>query len=161
MARAIPQFLISQALFLLVLFGGDKVSASQSVDGNPGKIEVFSTADIQLDGTPSFFNSKNLSEVELQIYQLDGIQQFETKLSSDLPTDPDQSKQISLQRIQQLDEKTMAAVQNAAVGVAKAMQYGVYRYPAIVFDGQAVVYGLTDLNIALDHYRAWRAGARP
>ena len=161
MARAIPQFFISQVLFLLVLFGGDKVSASQSVDGNPGKIEVFSTTDIQLDGTPSFFNSKNLSEIELQIYQLDGIQRFEAKLSSNLPTDPNRSKQIAVQRIQQLDEQTMAAVQNAAVGIAKAMQYGVDRYPAIVFDGEAVVYGLTDLRIALNHYQVWWAGARP
>ena len=122
---------------------------------------MFSTTDIQLDGTPSFFNSKNLSEIELQIYQLDGIQHFETQLSSNLPIDPDHSKQIALKRIQQLDEQTMAAVQNAAVGLAKAMQYGVGRYPAIVFDGEAVVYGLTDLSSALDHYRTWQAGARP
>ena len=122
---------------------------------------MFSTTDIQLDGTPSFFDSKNLSEIELQIYQLDGIQRFEAKLSSNLPTDPDRSKQIAVQRIQQLDEQTMAAVQNAAVGLAKAMQYGIDRYPAIVFDGKAVVYGLTDLNSALDHYRTWREGTRP
>ena len=121
---------------------------------------MFSTTDIQLDGTPSFFNSKNLSEIELQIYQLDGIQRFEAKLSSNLPTDPNRSKQIAVQRIQQLDEQTMAAVQNAAVGLAKAMQYGVDRYPAIVFDGEAVVYGLTDLSSALDHYRTWQAGTR-
>ena len=122
---------------------------------------MFSTTDIQLDGTPSFFNSKNLSEIELQIYQLDGIQRFEAKLSSNLPTDPNRSKQIAVQRIQQLDEQTMAAVQNAAVGLAKAMQYDINRYPAIVFDGEAVVYGLTDLSSALDHYRTWRVGARP
>jgi integrating conjugative element protein (TIGR03757 family) len=99
--------------------------------------------------------------IELQFYELDGIQRFETQLSNNLPTDPNQSKQIALQRIQQLDKRAMAAVQNAAVGVAKAMQYGVDRYPAIVFDGEAVVYGLTDLSSALDHYRAWRAGGRP
>ena len=122
---------------------------------------MFSTTDIQLDGTPSFINTKNLSEIELQIYQLDGIQRFEAKLSSNLPTDPNRSKQIAVQRIQQLDEQTMAAVQNAAVGLAKAMQYGIDRYPAIVFDGKAVVYGLTDLNSALDHYRTWRAGVQP
>ena len=66
-----------------------------------------------------------------------------------------------LQRIQQLDEQTTTAIQNAAVGLAKAMQYGIDRYPAIVFGGEVVVYGLTDLNAALDHYRTWRAGTRP
>ena len=99
--------------------------------------------------------------IDLQVYKLDGIQLFETQLSNNLPTNPDQSKQIALQRIQQLDKRAMAAVQNAAVGLAKAMQYGVDRYPAIVFDGKAVVYGMTDLSIALDHYRTWQAGGRP
>ncbi|MCB1873981.1 MAG: TIGR03757 family integrating conjugative element protein [Gammaproteobacteria bacterium] len=99
--------------------------------------------------------------IDLQVYELDGIQRFETQLSSNLPTNPDRSKQIAMQRIQQLDEQAMAAVKNTAVGLAKAMQYGVDRYPAVVFDGEVVVYGMTDINSALDHYRAWRAGARP
>ncbi len=54
----------------------------------------------------------------------------------------------------------MAAIQNAAVGLAKAIQYGVDRYPAIVFGGEVVVYGLTDLSPALDHYQAWQAENR-
>ncbi|MCP4040978.1 MAG: DUF1525 domain-containing protein, partial [Gammaproteobacteria bacterium] len=44
---------------------------------------------------------------------------------------------------------------------AKAMQYGVDRIPAIVFDGKVVVYGMTNLKAALDHYRTWRVGTRP
>ncbi|MCB1862541.1 MAG: TIGR03757 family integrating conjugative element protein [Gammaproteobacteria bacterium] len=100
-------------------------------------------------------------KIDLVRYELDGIQQFEAQLSSNLPTNPDQSKQIALQRIQQLDEREMPAIQDAAVGLAKAMQTGVDRTPAILFDGEAVVYGLTDLGVALDHYRTWRSGARP
>ena len=46
-------------------------------------------------------------------YELDGIQRFEAQLSNNLPTDPKQSKQIALQRIQQLDEQTMAAALSA------------------------------------------------
>ena len=30
------------------------------------------------------------------------------------------------------------------------MQYGIDRYPAVVFDGEAVVYGVTDLTVALE-----------
>jgi len=66
-----------------------------------------------------------------------------------------------LQRIQQLDEQARASIQNAAVGLAKAMQYRVDRYPAIVFDGKVVVYDLTDLRTALDHYQTWQAVNRP
>ena len=35
------------------------------------------------------------------------------------------------------------------------LQYGIDRYPAVVFDGRVVVYGVTDLVEALDRYEAW------
>ena len=47
-------------------------------------------------------------------------------------------------------------VKNAYAGVLKAMTYGIDRYPAMVFDhGAAVIYGVTDLNEALEAYRQW------
>ena len=52
--------------------------------------------------------------------------------------------------------RSMAPAKNAAIGLAKAVQYGIDRYPAIVFDGRVVVYGVTDLVEALDRYKAWR-----
>ncbi|WP_268745429.1 TIGR03757 family integrating conjugative element protein [Methylomarinum vadi] len=74
----------------------------------------------------------------------------------DMPADPAQSKRIALDRIQHMDDQSKTKMQMAAQGLAKAMQYGVDRYPAIVFDGQAVVYGVTDVQSALAHYRVWR-----
>ena len=123
-------------------------------------VEVFTTTDRGVQWEP-LVGTKEDRQINLHIFELDGIQQSEARLSNNLPADPKQSKQVALQRIQQLDEQATAAVQNAAVGLAKAMQYGVDRYPAIVFDGEVVVYGLTDLSTALDHYRIWRAGVRP
>ncbi len=161
MGRANTAHFISLALFLSVLFGGSGVSASQPTEWYPRRIEVFTTTDTQVTGTPSLVTSPDRPEIEVLSYELDGIQQSETQLSSNLPTDPNQSKQIALQRIQQLDEQATTAIQNAAVGLAKAMQYGIDRNPAIVFNGQVVVYGVTDLKVALGHYRIWREGARP
>jgi integrating conjugative element protein (TIGR03757 family) len=37
-----------------------------------------------------------------------------------------------------------------------ALHYGVDRIPAIVIDGTAVVYGVTDLVDAVQRYDAWR-----
>ncbi len=161
MGRANTAHFTTWALFLPVLFGGSGISASQPTEWYPGRIEVFTTTDSQVIGIPSLVTSPGRPEIELLSYQLNGIQRFEAQLSSNLPTDPKQSKQIALQRIQQLDEQATTAIQNAAVGLAKAMQYGVDRYPAIVFNGKVVVYGLTDLSTALDYYRTWRAGTRP
>ncbi len=124
-------------------------------------VEVFTTADREVQWELEAETKAADRNIDLHLYELDGIQQFETQLSSNLPTDPVLSKQIATQRIQQLDEQTMAAVQNASVGLAKTMQYGVDRYPAIVFDSEVVVYGPNDLSSALDHCRTWRAGVRP
>ena len=90
------------------------------------------------------------------VYEIDGIESMERALSIDMPADPVQSKQIALRRLQGMDDQTRMKMQSAAQGLAKAMQYGVDRYPAIVFDGQAVVYGVTDVQTALAHYQSWR-----
>ncbi|MEJ1337030.1 MAG: TIGR03757 family integrating conjugative element protein [Candidatus Sedimenticola sp. (ex Thyasira tokunagai)] len=124
-------------------------------------VEVFSTTDYEVQGEPVSGTKEILQKIDVHIYELDGIRRFEAQLSNKLPTDTNRSKHIALQRIQQLDEQATAAIQNAAVGLAKAMQYRVDRYPAIVFDGEVVVYGLTDLSAALDHYQKWLVGARP
>jgi len=161
MGRANTARFISLALFLPVLFEGSGAAASQPTEWYPRLIEVFTTTDSKVIGTPSLVTSPDRSEIKLQRHELDGIQRFEAQLSNNLPADPKQSKQIALQRIQQLDEQESAVIQNTAVGLAKAMQYDVDRYPAIVFNGQVVVYGVTDLKVALGHYRIWREGARP
>ena len=147
-------------LMLAAALGFSRAHAA-SANQQALSVEVFTTADREVQWELEAETKAADQNIDLQVYALDGIRQFETQLSSNLPADPDQSKQIALQRIQQLDKRAMAAVQNAAVGLAKAMQYGVDRYPAIVFDGKAVVYGMTDLSIALDHYRTWQAGGRP
>ena len=90
------------------------------------------------------------------VYEIDGIKRIEAKLSEGLPADAGRSKRVVLQRFQQLREEDHARMQHAAMGLAKAMQYGVDRYPAIVFDGQAVVYGVTDVQTAITHYQTWR-----
>ncbi|MCP5443377.1 MAG: TIGR03757 family integrating conjugative element protein [Chromatiaceae bacterium] len=147
-------------LMLAAVIGFSRAHAT-SANQQALSVEVFTTADREVQWELEDETKAADQNIDLQVYKLDGIQRFETLLSNNLPADPDHSKQIALQRIQQLDEQTMAAVQSAAVGLAKAMQYGVDRYPAIVFDGEAVIYGLTDLRIALNHYQAWRVGARP
>lgn len=96
-----------------------------------------------------------IHNIHLQIYALDGIRRFETELSKYLPVDLKHAKQIALEHIQQLDANAMAAMQQAAIGLVKALQYGIDYYPSIVFDGKAVVYGVIDLESALGLYRQW------
>lgn len=94
--------------------------------------------------------------VAFHYYAIDGIHQLESNLSQDLPADPEVAKSLALKRIEHLSEEGMGRLQQSATGLAKALQYGINRYPAIVFDGVAVVYGVTDIHTALRHYQQWR-----
>ena len=91
------------------------------------------------------------------VYLIDRIYKLQEELSIDLPADPESAKSLALQRFQRMDTQLSRELENAAKGLVQAMQYGIDRYPAIVFDGQAVVYGLTDIYAATQLYQRWQA----
>ena len=125
------------------------------------RVEIFATADQITAAGEAVERTEDARDTDFQLYRMDGIQSIEAKLSASLPADPQGAKSLAMQRIQRLDASTSAEMKSAAVGLAKAMQYGIDRIPAIVFDGQAVVYGVTDVQTALDYYRAWKSEERP
>ena len=147
-------------LVSLVLFAGTTF-ANQREPNPPHVIEVFTSAQYPVVETDATGSGSHLQGPVITVYEIDGIQSVERDLSLNLPVEPQPSKQIALQRIQNLDEQTRSRMQASATALAKAMQYGINRYPAIVFDGQAVVYGATDLQAALAYYQVWRTGDNP
>ena len=142
---------LSHALVGLTLFGPLALSASAWA-GDALIIEVFSTSEQPVVGA----EHERLRTATITTYAVDGLERFESGLSEGLPADPDAAKAEALRRIQHLDDARMAPAKNAAFGLAKAVQYGVDRYPAIVLDGRAVVFGVPDLGEALDRYETWQ-----
>ena len=136
------------------------VEAGQLVEVHPRLVEVFTTTELPVTGEAAITSEAVHAKIEFHIYELDGIQRIEAKLSDGLTADPEQSKQVVLQRFQQLREEDRARMQRAAMGLAKAMQYGVDRYPAIVFNGEVAIYGVTDIGEASDRYRLWWEGRK-
>ncbi|WP_404360463.1 TIGR03757 family integrating conjugative element protein [Methylotuvimicrobium sp. KM1] len=96
--------------------------------------------------------------IEVKIYNLDDAERLTANLAIGLPPDQEQAKaalerRFKEQGMEAVQKHFMQAFQGRIVGV----QYGISRYPAIVFDhGRAVVYGVTDLNRAVAIYREWR-----
>ena len=142
---------LSHALVGLTLFGPLVFSAPVRA-GDALVIEVFTTSEQPVVGA----EHERLRTATMTTYAVDGLERFESGLSEGLPADPEVAKAAALRRIQHLDDARMAPAKNAAFGLAKAVQYGVDRYPAIVFDGRAVAYGVTDLVQALERYEAWQ-----
>ena len=124
---------------------------SQSVDA-PLIVEVFTSSE-QAAVVPADAESHR---VGVAVYCLDGLHQLETSLSAQLPNDAAAAQRVALQRIGELDHGERETLRSGAVGLAKALQYGLDRYPAIVINGAAVVYGTTDVELGLSRYQSWR-----
>jgi len=145
---------------VFVILAGNVVQAAELAAATPRVIEVFTSTDLPIAGGAVTSSAPGRPTSDLKIYHLDGIRRIEAKLSEGLTADPEHSKRVVLQRFQQLREEDRAQMQHAAMGLAKAMQYGVDRYPAIVFNGEVAIYGVTDIGEALDRYRLWREGRK-
>jgi integrating conjugative element protein (TIGR03757 family) len=142
----IAHVLLALTLFGVLVFGG-ALQADQ-----PLGLEVFTTATLSIGGK----DDHRLQGANVSIHVVDGLEQFESSISQDLPANANAAKAESLRRIGDLNEARIGLAKDAAIGLAKAVQFGIDRYPAIVFNGTSVVYGVTDLVDAVARYGAWR-----
>ncbi|MXY14202.1 MAG: TIGR03757 family integrating conjugative element protein [Proteobacteria bacterium] len=148
----IPFWSARLSCVLLTVLG--LLPAQAETDALP-RIEVFARADTPVTGLQALATESGHEGPRVHIYVLDGLQALEAQFSENLARDPSQARRQALERIYRLNKTDRARLQRAAVGLARAVHYGIDRYPAMVFDGQLVVYGLTDLGAALAHYRRW------
>ncbi|MEM7669223.1 MAG: TIGR03757 family integrating conjugative element protein [Pseudomonadota bacterium] len=128
---------------------------AQADSGGRPTIEVFTTSDRPIDITAS----ARRGVFAFTVYRLDGLEHFETYLSQQLPREPKAAETEALRRLQHIDPMRLQSAKNAARGLTLASEYGIDRVPAVVFDGRAVVYGVTVVEIAIVQYRRRRDAA--
>ncbi len=145
------------SLVLAVSLSLGDVAWAASESSEPVRVEVFTAQDLSIQ--PVRRGDAASAPMMIEVYALDGIERFEAILSEQLPTDPNAARRAALKRVSQVDAERIEEAQWAAVGLVRAAEYGIDRYPAIVFDDQAVVYGVTDIGEALRHYRVWQGRA--
>jgi integrating conjugative element protein (TIGR03757 family) len=112
-------------------------------------VEVFSNSAIPLTGASG-----------ATVYLLDGLQLLEAELSAGLPADETRAQKIAAERMRRLGPHLQQRVANAARGLTLARQYGIERVPAVVINGGAIVYGVTDVERAVTLYRQQQGGKR-
>ena len=153
--------LLLQAVLVWMLLAGQCGFVARAAMAGPARIEVFISTELVLTGHPDRKARPGADGPAIEVYLLDGVQRIEAMFSAGLSAGPRRSAERVLERVRRLDEADRARLEHAATGLVRAMHYNITRYPAIVFDARAVVYGLTDLDAAWRHYRAWRSGAAP
>jgi integrating conjugative element protein (TIGR03757 family) len=149
----------SGTVFTLLFVLGQLTWADKQMVMTPTSIEIFTTTDQPITAIDRFVDEH--LRIDIRIHELDAIKGLEDTLSQGLSADPDEAKRLVLERLQQLNRGTRSQLEHSATALAKAVQYGVEKSPAMVFDGDLVVYGLTDLSVALMHYRLWRSSETP
>lgn len=93
---------------------------------------------------------------EYQIFNLDRVDEFETELSEGLPPNEAEAREIFLGRVSAVGKRVMEkATIDAYQGVITAIRFGINRYPAVIFDGEYVVYGVSDMHQALVIYQRY------
>ena len=78
-----------------------------------------------------------------------------------LPADREAARRIVLARLRDGGEALAARIRESFQALLRARAYGIDRIPAIVLDGELIVYGVTDAGEALARFDAWQAGHRP
>ena len=142
---------------IIVLWLIDTAAAVAEV--SPHRVEIFTASD---EPATNFAEVSALpNETDIRVYWLDGIHRLEAELSKQLPADAQSAERAVLERLQQLDKDRRDRVADSARALARAVELGIDRYPAIVIDGQWVLYGLTDVSAAVTLYQRWKASHRP
>jgi integrating conjugative element protein (TIGR03757 family) len=134
-------------------------TAAAVAEESPNRVEIFTGSDEAPTNCQEV--SVSLKETEIRLYWLDGIHRLEAELSQHLPADAQSAERAVLERLQQLDKDRRDRVAESAQALSRALELGIDRYPAIVIDGQWVLYGLTDLSAAVYLYHRWQASHRP
>jgi len=101
-------------------------------------------------------NAKSIDPGVLKILNLDAVQKIEEELSRNLPVNETEALVIAQQRIDKVGQDALnEKLKNAYGGILTAIALGVERYPAIIFENKFVVYGVTDIDVALEKYYVW------
>lgn len=144
-------------MFFIPIAGG--IANAESVASSPS-VQVFTTIQRPLIDHRLPVKTKD-GVSPLEVYIIDHIHRLQAALSKDLPNNVEAAKQQVLKQISDIGSTQNKQLENAATGLAKSLQYGIDRYPAIVFDGHVVLYGTTDLVFARHRYQQWLEASAP
>lgn len=107
------------------------------------KVEVFSNSAIYLTNTR-----------DARVYLLDALEVLNRELSVGLPANEREAQAIVRRRLQGMGTAKLAErTRTGAEGIVQAARYGVDRVPAVVVNGEAVIYGVTDIDAARGIYQ--------
>ncbi|WP_249978039.1 TIGR03757 family integrating conjugative element protein [Vreelandella olivaria] len=126
------------------------IDMPRSISDHTNSIEVFTTAGEPVSRVPD----------GVAVIELDGPARLDGEISQGLPQDQTAAKAEMQQRMQSPEwEQVAARYGDLHMGVARAWLLRVEKVPAVVVDGEYVVYGQPDVTAAVMEILEQREGA--
>lgn len=144
-----------RVLFVVMILGVATLSEANT-DELPRSIIAISSDRRPIQ--PIDWNGVRTSEnkPEITIFNLDAVQSIQDQLSEGLPNDEKLARALVEQKIAEIGRSKLEdELRTAYLPLGTMMANGLDRYPVIIFDQQAVIYGITDLSVAINRYRQW------
>lgn len=85
----------------------------------------------------------------LKVYRLDAMAQIGLQITQQLPAGEEQAKLYMQQHEAQIRAKYKSQIVNAANGMSLAIHYKLDRVPAVVINRSSIIYGVSDVNQAI------------
>lgn len=148
MQRPRPNFLF---LFLALLTSATVAETS----GESARIDAFTTSAIDITGIERL--QQRLTDSTIDVHRIDGIERIVAMLSGGLSANAEIAERTALSRLNMVGARERELLQQSADALVLAWQYDVRRYPAVVFDGRWVIYGVTNLEDAYAIFQKQRA----
>ena len=144
-------FVVSAAIVLVEL-----TISSASADALPQSIVAITSNQRPIQSVNWKSASPSKNNPEITILSLDAVQSIQEQLSEGLPNDETLARALVQQKIAELGRSKLEDELRAAyLPLGTMMAYGLDRYPVIIFDKREVIYGMTDLSLAINRHRQW------
>lgn len=147
-----------RGLLFVLAFGAVLTLAwgfAPQAQADPVSLEVFT------DAARFPVTGQTTDGVNVTIYDLAAPQTIAKTLSVGLPADPEAARLLAAKSIDANQASLTNELKVAYQGQAKALEYDLSHYPALVFNGTAVIYGLADIGAGLKRFYAWHERQQP
>lgn len=108
-------------------------------------------------------SNSGVPDVSVTVYDLSAPQRAIDELNAEikLPANKETATAIAKAFLQRHQVELVKRILPTYEGQTKAINYGISRYPALVFNGLAVIYGITDIKKGLTYYQRWLEAQTP
>jgi integrating conjugative element protein (TIGR03757 family) len=152
-----PAGLLIWLVTVAILVSGSAVVNAEALPEQPITVLAFT------DSRHYPLNHTDLPDVKVTVYDLAAPKLAMAKVNAalQLPANPALATQLAKDYLKAHEAELGQQLLPTYAGLSQAVNLGLNQYPALVFNHQAVIIGVTDIQQGLAIYQQWLQGQQP